>query len=49
MSQECVEINEKIEYYSLLAARVTEPDLLDGIEEVLEHLHAIRAILKTSN
>jgi hypothetical protein len=43
---ECVEIDEKIEYYRLLASRITDPPLLEGIKGVIEQLQALKVALQ---
>jgi hypothetical protein len=46
MSKECVQIDERIEFYSILASRVTDPPLLDGLKDLLVCLQALKLALR---
>jgi hypothetical protein len=43
--EKCVEIDNKIEHYQLMATRITDQPLLDGIKELIERMQAQKAAL----
>ena len=45
MCNKCVEIDKKIEHYRLLASRLTDQPILDGIKELIERMQAQKAAL----
>jgi hypothetical protein len=36
MCEQCVEIDKKIDHYRVMASRITDQPLLDGIKELIE-------------
>jgi beta-phosphoglucomutase-like phosphatase (HAD superfamily) len=45
MCEKCVEMDSKIEYYHLLASRITDQPTLDGIKELIEQMKAQKVAL----
>jgi hypothetical protein len=45
MCDKCAEIDKKIEHYRLLASRITDQPLFDGIKELIERMQAQEAAL----
>lgn len=45
MCKECVEINGKIERYDLLASRVSDRSLREGLEDLIDRLEALKVAL----
>jgi hypothetical protein len=45
MCKQCVEIDGKIQHYDLLASRVTDRTLLDGLQNLIELLQALKVAL----
>jgi hypothetical protein len=45
MCEKCAEIDAKIDYYRLLALRVTDQPMLGGLNKLIERLQAERAAL----
>ncbi len=45
MCRQCAEIDKKIEHYRLLASRVTDQPLLDGIRDLIKRMQAQKAAL----
>jgi hypothetical protein len=43
MCEKCVELDSKIEHYRLLASRLTDQPLLDGIKELIERMQVQKA------
>jgi hypothetical protein len=43
MCEKCVEIDKKIEHYLVMASRVTDQPVLDGIKELIERMYAEKA------
>jgi hypothetical protein len=42
MCEKCVEIDDKIEHYRIMASRITDEALLDGIVKLIAQLQAIK-------
>ena len=45
MCKECVEIDGKIERYDLLASRVSDHALREGLEDLIDRLEALKVAL----
>ena len=45
MCEECAKIDEKIEHYKTLASRVSDQSLVDGVNELVDLLGALRGAL----
>jgi hypothetical protein len=45
MCEKCVELDRKIEHYRLLASRITDQPILDGIKHLIERMQAQKAAL----
>jgi hypothetical protein len=45
MCERCVELDEKIDHYRRLAARITDGRAIDGINELIERMKAEKAAL----
>jgi hypothetical protein len=45
MCEQCVEIDKKIEHYRVIASRVTDQLVLDGIKELIERMQAQKSAL----
>jgi hypothetical protein len=45
MCEKCVEIDNRIEHYRLMASRITDQAMLDGIKELTERMRAQKAAL----
>jgi hypothetical protein len=45
MCKQCVELDSKIEHYRVLASRVTDQPILDGIKHLIEKMQAEKAAL----
>jgi hypothetical protein len=43
--EKCVQLDSKIEHYRVLASRLTDQPLLDGIKELIEQMQAEKAAL----
>jgi hypothetical protein len=41
----CVELDGKIEHYQRMASRITDLDMLDGIQELIARMKAQKAAL----
>jgi hypothetical protein len=45
MCEKCVELDSKIEHYLLLASRITDQPILDGIKQLIERMQAQKLLL----
>lgn len=45
MCEKCVELDSKIEHYRLLASRITDEPILDGIKDLIERMQAQKVAL----
>jgi hypothetical protein len=45
MCEKCVELDSKIEHYRLLASRITDQPILDGIKQLIERMQAQKLLL----
>jgi hypothetical protein len=45
MCEKCVELDSKIEHYRLLASRITDQPILDGIKQLIELMQAQKLLL----
>jgi hypothetical protein len=45
MCEQCVEIDKKIDHYRVMASRITDQPLLDGIKELIERMQAQKLAL----
>jgi hypothetical protein len=45
MCDKCVELDSKIDHYRLLASRVTDQLMLDGIKQLIDRMQAEKAAL----
>jgi hypothetical protein len=45
MCDQCVELDKKIEHHRLLASRITDQPLLDGIKELIDRMQAQKLAL----
>ena len=45
MCDKCIELDGKIEHYQRMASRITDPDLLDGVQNLIEQMKAQKAAL----
>jgi hypothetical protein len=45
MCEKCIELDSKIEHYHVLASRVTDQPVLDGIKNLIEQMQAEKAAL----
>jgi beta-phosphoglucomutase-like phosphatase (HAD superfamily) len=45
MCEQCVEIDKKIDHYRVMASRITDQPLLDGIKELIERMQAQKIAL----
>jgi hypothetical protein len=45
MCEKCVELDSKIEHYRLLASRLTDQSILDGIKQLIKRMQALKAEL----
>jgi hypothetical protein len=43
--EKCVQLDSKIEHYRLLASRLTDQPLLDGIKELIERMQGQKLAL----
>jgi len=40
MCEKCVELDKKIEHYRVMASRMTDESILDGIKHLIERMQA---------
>jgi hypothetical protein len=45
MCDKCIELDGKIEHYQHMASRSTDPDILYGIQKLIERMKARKAAL----
>ena len=45
MCEKCDEIDKKIDHYRVMASRITDQPLLDGIKELIERMQAQKLAL----
>jgi beta-phosphoglucomutase-like phosphatase (HAD superfamily) len=45
MCEKCTELDKKIEHYRIMASRITDQPVLDGIKELIERMQAQKAAL----
>jgi hypothetical protein len=45
MCEKCAELDSKIEHYRLLASRLTDQAILDGIKQLIERMQDQKAAL----
>jgi beta-phosphoglucomutase-like phosphatase (HAD superfamily) len=45
MCEKCDEIDKKIDHYRVMASRITDQPLLDGIKELIERMQTQKAAL----
>jgi hypothetical protein len=45
MCEKCAELDSKIEHYRLLASRITDEPILDGIKHLIERMQAQKVAL----
>ena len=45
MCDKCIKLDGKIEHYQRMASRITDPDILDGIQKLIERMIAQKAAL----
>jgi hypothetical protein len=45
MCEKCIEIDKKIEHYQVMASRITDQPVLDGIKELIQRMQAQKAAL----
>ena len=45
MCEKCIELDGKIEHYRILASRITDQPILDGIKELIEQTQAQKLAL----
>jgi hypothetical protein len=45
MCEKCVELDSKIQHYRVLASRITDQPILDGIKHLIEQMQAQKAAL----
>jgi hypothetical protein len=43
MCEKCIELDKKIEHYRVMASRITDQPVLDGIKELIERMQAQKA------
>jgi hypothetical protein len=47
MCERCVELDKKIEHYRVMASRITDQPVLDGIKHLVERMQAQKVALHT--